>query len=172
MLSLARADSAPPQRQPFDAVALAATLVRPSSAPARAQGVDSGLDAPDALLPLSGAPDLLRDALDKLLHNAIRPGGAGCHVTLVVRGTPAGAVQIAVVDDGPGLPPEELARVGERFFRGSGGGLPGTGLGLAIVRTVAQRHGGQMQVATGPEGRGLAVTLTLPTMPGGESGAG
>ena len=90
----------------------------------------------------------------------------------MVRGTPAGAVQIAVVDDGPGLPPEELARVGERFFRGSGGGLPGTGLGLAIVRTVAQRHGGQMQVATGPEGRGLAVTLTLPTMPGVESGTG
>ena len=172
MLSLARADSAPPQRQLFDAVAVAETLVRQWWAPARDQGVDLGLDAPDGPLPLLGEPDLLREALANLLHNAIRHGGAGCNVTLVVRGTPAGAVQIAVVDDGPGLPPEELARVGERFFRGSGGGLPGTGLGLAIVRTVAQRHGGQMQVATGPEGRGLAVTLTLPTMPGGESGAG
>jgi len=172
MLSLARADSAPPQRQLFDAVAVAETLVRQWWAPARDQGVDLGLDAPDGPLPLLGEPDLLREALANLLHNAIRHGGAGCHVTLVVRGTPAGAVQIAVVDDGPGLPPEELARVGERFFRGSGGGLPGTGLGLAIVRTVAQRHGGQMQVATGPEGRGLAVTLTLPTMPGVESGTG
>ena len=62
---------------------------------------------------------------------------------------------------GPGLPPEELARAGERFFRGRQGPLPGSGLGLAIARTVAQRHGGEMRVSVGPEGRGLAVTMEL-----------
>ncbi len=165
MLSLARADSAPPQRQPFDAVALAEALVRQWWGPARDQGVDLGLDAPDGPMPLQGEPDLLREALSNLLHNAIRHGGAGCHVTLVLRGEAHGAVQITVVDDGPGLPPDELARAGERFFRGRGGALPGSGLGLAIVRTVAQRHGGQMRVDAGPEGRGLAVTLTLPAQP-------
>lgn len=165
MLSLARADSAPPQRQPFDAVALAEALVRQWWGPARDQGVDLGLDAPDGPLPLQGEPDLLREALSNLLHNAIRHGGAGCHVTLVVRGEAHGAVQITVVDNGPGLPPDELARAGERFFRGRGGALPGSGLGLAIVRTVAQRHGGQMRVGAGPEGRGLAVTLTMPAQP-------
>jgi two-component system sensor histidine kinase TctE len=165
MLSLARADSAPPQRQPFDAVALAEALMRQWWAPARDQGVDLGLDAPEHPLPMAGEPDLLREALANLLHNAIRHGGAGCHVTLVVHGGPGGTVQIAVVDDGPGLPPEDLARVGERFFRGRGGALPGSGLGLAIVRTVAQRLGGQMQVTPGPEGQGLAVTLTLPAGP-------
>jgi two-component system sensor histidine kinase TctE len=162
MLSLARADSAPPQRQPFDAVALAEALVRQWWGPAREQGVDLGLDAPDGPLPLQGEPDLLREALANLLHNAIRHGGAGCHVTLVVSGEAHGAVQITVVDNGPGLPPDELARAGERFFRGRGGALPGSGLGLAIVRTVAQRHGGQMAVSAGPDGHGLAVTITLP----------
>jgi two-component system sensor histidine kinase TctE len=161
MLSLARADSAPPQRQPFDAVVQAEALVRQWWGPAREQGVDLGLDAPSGPVPVQGEPDLLREALANLLHNAIRHGGAGGHVTLVVRTDTNGAVQMTVVDNGPGLPPEELARAGERFFRGRGATLPGSGLGLAIVRTVAQRHGGQMRVSSGPEGRGLAVTITL-----------
>ena len=172
MLSLARADSAPPQRQAFDAVALAETLVRQWWGPAREQGVDLGLDAPDGPLPVQGEPDLLREALANLLHNAIRHGGGGCHVTLVVRAEPEGAVQMRVVDDGPGLPPEDLCRAGERFFRGRGGGLPGSGLGLAIARTVAQRHNGQMGVSAGPGGRGLAVTITLPAPPASPCVAG
>lgn len=172
MLSLARADSAPPQHQLFDVVALAEGLVRQWWAPAREQGVDLGLEAPDGLLMLHGEPDLLREALANLLHNAIRHGGVGCHVTLEVREQPGVAVQIAVVDDGPGLPAEELARAGERFFRGRGGALPGSGLGLAIVRTVAQRHGGQMQVSEGPAGRGLAVTLSMPVPLGLEAASG
>lgn len=162
MLLLARADSAPPQQVTIDAVALAESLVRQWWAMARDEGIDLGLDAPGDAMTLRGEPDLLREALSNLLHNAIRHGGPGCRVTLVVRGTPAGDVQMMVTDDGPGLPPEELARVGERFFRGRGGHLPGSGLGLAIVQTVAQRHGGQMHASAGPEGRGLVVTLTLP----------
>jgi two-component system sensor histidine kinase TctE len=172
MLSLARADSAPPQRQAFDAVALAEALVRQWWGLAREQGVDMGLDAPDGPLPLQGEPDLLREALSNLLHNAIRHGGAGCQVTLVVRAQPDGAVQMSVVDNGPGLPPDERARAGERFFRGRGGAVPGSGLGLAIVRTVTQRHDGQMQVSAGPDGQGLAVTLCLPAPPGNAPAAG
>lgn len=162
MLSLARADSAPPQREPFDAVVLAEALVRQWWGTAREQGVDLGLDAPDGTVPLQGEPDLLREALSNLLHNAIRHGGAGGHVTLTVSADPEGTVHIAVLDNGPGLPPDELARAGERFFRGGGGALPGSGLGLAIVRTVAQRHGGHMRVSAGPAGQGLAVTIVLP----------
>lgn len=172
MLSLARADSAPPQGQRFDAVALAEGLVRQWWGPAREQRVDLGLDAPDAPLLLHGEHDLLREALSNLLHNAIRHGGPGCHVTLVVSAEPAGAVRLSVVDDGPGLPPDELGRAGERFFRGRGGVLPGSGLGLAIVRTVAQRHGGHMQVSAGPDGRGLCVHLWLPAPPGADATQG
>ena len=165
MLSLARADSAPPLRQAFDAVELAETLVRHWWGVARELGVDLGLDAPAHALQVIGEPDLLREALANLLHNAIRHGGSGGQATLVVRGLADGSMQMMVTDSGPGLPPEELLRAGERFFRGRARELPGSGLGLAIARTVAERHGGGMQVNAGPEGLGLTVTLTLPSDP-------
>jgi two-component system sensor histidine kinase TctE len=160
MLSLAKADSAAPEPEALDAVVLAEDMVRRWWPLAREQGVDLGLHAPMATLPFRGEPGLLKEALSNLLHNAIRHGGAGCHVTLAVA-TDGRHVRFSVVDDGPGLPPEELARAGERFFRGRQGQLPGSGLGLAIARTVAQRHGGGMRVSVGPEGRGLAVTMEL-----------
>jgi two-component system, OmpR family, sensor histidine kinase TctE len=100
--------------------------------------------------------------LSNLLHNAIRHGGEGCNVTLAL-GHEDGHVRFSVTDDGPGMPPEELRRAGERFFRGSGRQVPGSGLGLSIVRSVAQRHGGTMQVLTGPDGRGLTVVVELAT---------
>ena len=162
MLSLARADSAPRQRQIFDVVVLVEALVRQWWGPAREQGVDLGLDAPEEPLIMQGESDLLREALANLLHNAIRHGGTGGSVTLVVKKQSDFNVQIRVVDEGPGLPADELDRAGERFFRGRGASLPGSGLGLAMVRTVAQRHGGQMTVGAGDGERGLAVTLTLP----------
>lgn len=162
MLSLARADSAPPTRQSLDAVALAESLVRRWWGPAREQGVDLGLDAPDGPLLVDAEPGLLDEALANLLHNAIRYGGAGCQVTLALGTLAGGWVQITVSDDGPGLPPDELARAGERFFRGRGSALPGSGLGMAIVGTVVRRHGGDMKVSAGAAGRGLTVKLTLP----------
>ena len=160
MLSLAKADSAAPEPETVDAVVLAEDLVRRWWPVAREQGVDLGLHAPMATLQFQGEPGLLKEALSNLLHNAIRYGGAGCHVTLNV-GADARALRFSVVDDGLGLPPAELARAGERFFRGHDGQLPGSGLGLAIARTVAERHGGAMWVAAGPEGHGLVVTMEL-----------
>ena len=160
MLSLAKADSAAPEPEALDAVVLAEDLVRRWWPIARELGVDLGLHAPAATLPFRGEPGLLKEALSNLLHNAIRHGGAGCHVTLAVAAD-GQAVRFSVVDDGPGLPPDEIARAGERFFRGRHGLLPGSGLGLAIAHTVAQRHGGTMQVSAGPEGRGLAVSIRL-----------
>jgi len=160
MLALAKADSATPEPEPLDAVVLAEDMVRRWWAMALEQGVDLGMQAPMSTLPFRGEPGLLREALSNLLHNAIRHGGAGCHVTLKV-GQSGNRMRFSVVDDGPGMPPEELARAGERFFRGSQGRLPGSGLGLAIARTVAQRHGGEMRVSAGPGGHGLEVVLDL-----------
>ncbi|MDZ7892064.1 MAG: sensor histidine kinase N-terminal domain-containing protein [Rhodoferax sp.] len=160
MLSLAKADSAAPELETLDAVVLAEDMVRRWWPVAREQGVDLGLQAPDAKLRFQGEPGLLKEALSNLLHNAIRHGGTGCHVTLAVVADTE-TVRFSVVDDGPGLPADELARAGERFFRGHSVQVQGSGLGLAIARTVAQRHGGALQVSGGPEGRGLAVSITL-----------
>lgn len=166
LLALARADGAALDSREFDLVWLAETVVRQWWTTARDQSIDLGLDVSTQPLSFHGDADLLREALSNLIHNAIRHGGAGCHVTLSVfeRVDPAGdrVAMLRVVDNGQGLVTAELARLGERFFRGSGARVPGSGLGLAFVQTVARRHGGQMRVVPGPEGRGLDVGIELP----------
>jgi two-component system sensor histidine kinase TctE len=103
---------------------------------------------------------LLREALANLLHNALRYAPAGSHVTVWVDAAGGEAV-LAVLDDGPGLAPDELPHASERF-RGRHARVGGSGLGLAIVRAVAERHGGRLELASGPGGRGLAARLHLP----------
>ena len=70
--------------------------------------------------------------------------------------------RLAVRDDGPGIPPEQQGLIFEKFGRAAAGGAkPGTGLGLFIARSIAQAHGGSLEVASVP-GRGATFTLTLP----------
>jgi signal transduction histidine kinase len=74
--------------------------------------------------------------------------------------TPTG-VEIAVVDQGPGIPEADRARAAERFFRGeSARNTPGSGLGLALVQAVAQLHGGGLRLADASPG--LIAILSLP----------
>jgi two-component system sensor histidine kinase TctE len=164
MLALARADSAELQAEPVDANALAEAAARTAWPLAREQGLDLGLESADSPAWALGQSALLSEALSNLLHNAIRYTPRGGQVTLrvVVQG---GEVRLLVLDNGPGMPATELARAGERFFRGSRAGPPGSGLGLAIVRSIAQRHGGRLQLDSPGECGGLTAALILPAMP-------
>jgi len=79
-------------------------------------------------------------------------------------------VRLAVLDEGPGLDPDEGERVFQRFYRGSAsrGGASGTGLGLAVVEALAARWGGEVTPANRPEGGAraevaLAAAKALPT---------
>jgi signal transduction histidine kinase len=78
---------------------------------------------------------------------------------------PGSEVRLAVLDSGPGIPAAELARVGERFYRGSRSGPSGSGLGLAIVRSIAQRHGGRLELQSPGEAGGLTAEVVLPAAP-------
>ncbi len=161
MLALARTDSADIVPEPVDASRLAEELTRQWWSEAREGGVDLGLEDSGPAVWVLAHSGLLKEAVSNLLHNAIRYTPRGGQVTVkLVRGDRLAT--ITVVDNGPGIPLDELQHAGKRFFRGSNTSQPGTGLGLAIVRSVAERLGGSLRLASGPHGRGLAASLDLP----------
>ncbi|MBX6377748.1 MAG: HAMP domain-containing histidine kinase [Clostridia bacterium] len=127
-----------------------------------------GLEALDVVV--EGDAAAIERALLALLDNACKYGGTPAHVTVVGRrGT--GRVGVAVRDTGPGISPEDLPFIFERFYRGrSSGGRPGTGLGLPIARWVAREHGGDVEVDTGPGG--TTFTLWLPVFSGNSQAVG
>lgn len=111
-------------------------------------------------------PEAIDIALDSLLDNAAK-FAPGSPVEVSVSQEPApgprppSAVHVSVVDHGSGLHPDDVAKVGSRFFRGRAHqNVPGTGLGLAIVRARLADCGGSIDVVS-PAGGGLAVTLVL-----------
>ena len=116
-------------------------------------------------LPLVGDRDLLGQAVANLLDNALKFTPDGGTVALSARAE-AGVVEIAVADDGPGMPDADRQRAGERFFRADAARTtPGSGLGLSLVRAVAALHGGLVTLGETHPGAaqpGLKVTLRLP----------
>lgn len=110
----------------------------------------------DGGLALADRTDL-DQVLDNLLENAIRyaPG-----LVVVETGQADGRVFVAVQDRGPGISPDEVERVTERFFRGRGAPSGGSGLGLAIVRELAEKWGGAVEVQSPAEG-GTRVEVHL-----------
>lgn len=161
MLALARMDSVDVALEVLDVTAPLEKITREWWAEAHASGIDLGFETDDGPLVLAVHGGLLKEALSNLLHNAIRYTPRGGQVTVKLRHTPSHGI-LAVTDNGPGMPPEDLTRAGERFFRGSQTTHPGSGLGLAIVRSIAERFGGVLHVSVGADGRGLVVALELP----------
>jgi len=102
-------------------------------------------------------PADLDQILDNLIDNAITyaPGPIA-----VDSGQVDERMFVAVQDHGPGIPPTEVARVTERFYRGRGVPAGGSGLGLAIARDLAEKWGGSLEVRT-PEGGGTRVKVFL-----------
>jgi two-component system phosphate regulon sensor histidine kinase PhoR len=121
----------------------------------------------DALIVLGERDELIR-ALENLVENALKYGAAGKRVdiTLTRSQTRAGTseVRLAVRDYGPGIAPEHLPRLTERFYRvdvADSRAQGGTGLGLALVKHVLTRHGGRLNIESTP-GEGATFTMHLP----------
>lgn len=161
MLALARADSSDISTEATDVNELVRKLTQKCWSEARAHGLDLGLESEEEPLMILAQPSVLGEAVLNLLHNAIRYTPSGGQIT-VRTAREAGHAAITVVDDGPGMPADELARAGERFFRGSQVQKPGTGLGLAIVKSIVERHDGTLHIGPGPGARGLQATLYIP----------
>jgi len=133
----------------------------------------------DDMLAVTGERDQLIQVFQNLLDNAVKYGREGTAVVIAVARTggerlsaprdprekrPAEAAEVAVIDQGEGIPSEHLSRLTERFYRvdrGRSRQLGGTGLGLAIVKHILNRHGGRLAIES-KLGQGSRFTVFLP----------
>ncbi|MFI5371038.1 MAG: sensor histidine kinase, partial [Candidatus Eisenbacteria bacterium] len=104
-----------------------------------------------------GAPSLLRQALGNLITNAEQAMPEGGAVTVRARRDDDG-IEITVIDQGIGIPPEVQAHVFDLYFTTKSGG---SGIGLAVVQQVARLHGGAVTLRSAP-GEGTEITMRLP----------
>lgn len=161
LLALARADAGVPLRRDgveldrvtLDAVADARHL-------GRGQRIEIGTLEPTQI---EGDLDRLKQLLIILLDNAVKYTSSNGTITVSLRRAGATA-EITIQDTGVGIPPEDLPRVFDRFYRADRGRARdpgGTGLGLPIARWIAEQHGGYIELASTP-GQGTTATVRLP----------
>jgi two-component system sensor histidine kinase QseC len=117
-----------------------------------------------AAVPVLGNPDLLAVLARNLLDNAVcyTPAGGRLHVAVDANNRVA---RLTVDNSGPVISADDLARLGERFFRVTGNPASGSGLGLSIVARIAELHGGTVAIRAGKGGDGLCVEVELPAGP-------
>ncbi len=167
LLALARAqapDESLGAAVPLDLAELVRTEVAARVPDAIARGVDMGYVGPEHGLTVIGDAVLLRELLGNLIDNALRYGNhdSDAMITVALQATEDCGCLLSVQDNGPGVAPELVPRLGERFFRAMGNGHEGTGLGLAIVREIAERHGAELSIANHSEPHGLRVEVRFP----------
>src|SRR5262245_34767756 len=164
LLDLSRAERAGPDRAAVAPAALVAGALDRVRGPLAGRPV--AVEVPADLPALwADAPQLER-VLANLLENAAKYTPAGSPVGLAARARPGRRLELAVEDRGPGIAPELLDRVFDRFFRAPGpeAAAAGSGLGLALARSIVQAHGGRIRAENRPGG-GARFVLTLRLAP-------
>lgn len=124
-------------------------------------GVDLGYEGGTQPLYILGDAASVQDMLDNLIDNAVRYAGRGSIITVHLHARDDGGASLSVEDNGPGVPPELMSRLSERFFRVAGNNEAGSGLGLAIVQSIAKRHHAEVIYHAGKE-HGLRVEVRFP----------
>jgi len=163
LLELSRAESgtSPPEREEILLPALLDRVAALHLEPAKRAGKTLTVASEEARF--SGDLRTLLLALSNLVDNAVKYGREGGAIRIAGAGE-QGAVRIEVEDDGPGIAPEHLPRIFERFYRvdkGRSRDLGGTGLGLSIARHIVESHGGTIR-AESRLGIGTRFTVRIP----------
>ena len=136
------------------------TMIRPRAAGGE---VALSVDLPADLPPVRADRDRLAQILINLVDNGVKYTPAGGRVAVTARRLGPALVEVGVTDTGVGIPPADLPRVTERFYRvdrARSRELGGTGLGLAIVKHLVLAHGGELAIESQP-GRGTVVRFSL-----------
>jgi len=129
---------------------------------ARPKGISLEVSSPDQLPSVDADRTAIRQILSNLVDNAVRHTGRGT-VTMFAESADGG-VWVGVADTGPGIAPEHLPRIFERFYRvdqGRSRDSGGTGLGLAIVKHLVDAHSGKIRVESEP-GKGTTIAAFFP----------
>ncbi len=174
LLSRAESGEPVPAFQPVDLVELCRQVAHDAQfeAGARVSGIHVRASGPVEAM---GVEELLRSAVENVVRNAIRHTRPGSAIEIELARVDGGGqtwARIAVHDQGPGLPEDQLEKIFEPFYRFEGASEPasgGTGLGLAIVRRVVARHAGSTRAHSAPGG-GLTIEIQLPMHAGQGSG--
>jgi len=172
LLSLSRIEMRAhvPPTQSVDLTALAMHMIDLLSPMAKERGVVIKAKLPDSPLPVLGDRDELLRVLENLIENAVKYGESGGQVDVEIAPVDASPGQqishlaLSVRDYGPGIAPEHLPRLTERFYRvdvAHSRDKGGTGLGLAIVKHIVNRHRGNFDIES-RQGQGARFTVTLP----------
>jgi two-component system phosphate regulon sensor histidine kinase PhoR len=147
-----------------DVVASVVGIIAPRAARSR---VTVTAEVPSDLPEVSADRDRLAQVLINLVDNAVKYTPEGGSVTVTARRREESTIEVAVTDTGIGIPPADLPRITERFYRvdkARSRELGGTGLGLAIVKHLVMAHGGELGIESEQE-RGTTVRFTLPIEP-------
>jgi two-component system, OmpR family, sensor histidine kinase SenX3 len=150
--------------QDVDLTDLIRTAVALNESLAVARGIGLEVVAAKNLM-LRGDPELLLQAVENLVNNALKYTPCGGHVVCLAMAGDDGLFEVRVVDEGPGLTDADLARAFRPFTRLSAVSdtpMAATGLGLWIVRLIAENHGGRIEAANNVGGPGATFRLCLP----------
>jgi signal transduction histidine kinase len=167
------------RKHPFDLSALVERIVERHRPVAAVREVQIEHAVPEAPLSVVGDVTLVEQAVSNLVHNAVRYNRPGGHVAVVLDEAEGGAFVLRVSDDGPGVPKDQMPRLGERRFRTDDARSrqpEGLGIGLSIAAGVAERHGFTLSFAPNePSGlvaelRGMRVIQDSDGRPSSETG--
>jgi two-component system, OmpR family, phosphate regulon sensor histidine kinase PhoR len=152
------------ERAPFDAGELARDLVERYQSRASAAGLSLRVEPAETAIEVLGDRGKTDQALQNIVDNALKFTPSG-EVVVTTRSN-EGQAEISVRDTGPGIPPRDLPRIFERFYKvdRARGGQPGSGLGLSIARHLVELQGGTIVAESSP-GSGTVVRVRLPRRP-------
>lgn len=162
-LSLAEANELPLNLRPTSPRSLLERAAAAQAAPAQKQNISLETKLSPNLPELSVDPDRIAQVLSNLLENGLRHTPPGGQIILAAESI-EGGIRLSIQDSGPGIPPEDLTRIFDRFYRkdkSRGRHEGGSGLGLAIARSIITRHNGRIWAESEP-GQGATILIELP----------
>lgn len=144
-----------PQLERFDLIAITSDAITASKVPAKVKVVK---DFPAQKVLVGANREQLQIAFKNIIKNAVEAMDSKGTLTVTVRRTADGQVELSFTDTGPGIAAENLERVFEPLFSTR---ITGIGFGLSITRTIIDKHGGTIEARSEP-GKGAAIILRLP----------